>query len=308
MSLNVSGLSAYTNQVSMDLITKSVIGGKTAKYATIQTGIKTTDTINIMDTTLNLLAGGCGFTTGTNSVALTQRNLTVCSLKLNENICVETLETYYTQASMKAGAAGVEVLPFEQLYSDKKVADLNQINEKLIWQGAATASGNLSLCANSFLQNTAGSINGLSGYTASSITSENVVGIVNNMITQLYTNAEDILDQELVLFVSNAVFNLYVQAMQASGANYWNNGLDMVNGELIIPATNIKMIATVGLSGTSKMVLTFAKNMFIGTDLMSDSEGLKIWYSEDNAEVRVSAKWKIGANFVFPSQVVYVNL
>lgn len=308
MALNVTGLSSYTNQNGMDLITKSVLSGVTAKYANIQTGIKSTDTINIMDTTLNLLAGGCGFTSGTNSVPLTQRNLSVCSLKVNENICVETLEAYYTQHQLKAGSAGAEVIPFEVLYSDKKTLDLSQINEKLIWQGAATASGNLSMCGNSFTQNTAGSINGLTGYTASSVTVNNVVAIVNNMITNLYTSAEDVLGEELVLFCSNAIFNLYVQAMQASGTNYFNNGLDVSKGELIIPATNIKMIATVGLSGTSKMVLTFAKNMYIGTDLMSDSETLKIWYSEDNAEVRVSAKWKIGANFAFPSQVVYVNL
>ena len=59
MAFDVSALPAYTEQHAMDLIVKSVAGGKLAQYANIQPDVKTTTTINIIDTDVVFQADGC---------------------------------------------------------------------------------------------------------------------------------------------------------------------------------------------------------------------------------------------------------
>ena len=45
MAFDVTALPAYTEQNAMDLIVKSVAGGRLAQYANIQPDVKTTTTI-----------------------------------------------------------------------------------------------------------------------------------------------------------------------------------------------------------------------------------------------------------------------
>lgn len=314
MSLNVSGLSTYTDQNSIDLITKSVIGGVTSKYATIQTGIKSSATINILDTTLNIQTAGGGFTVGTNSTILSQKTINVYSYKINENIQPETLENYYIQEKMKAGNSGAEELPFEVLYTNKKVSDVSKTNEMIIWQSSTSSStANLALSNYSLLNDITvarGAVNGNTGLgTVSSVTTSNIVNIVNNQVTKLYENIEDILDKDdLTMFVNYQYFQLYVAAMRNSVSNYFLNDVNLSNGELMIPGTSVKMVATVGLKGKNTIVTTWSHNIVIGTDLESDYEAMKIWYSDDNQEVRVVMKYKLGACAKFVDQCVLFTI
>ena len=57
MSLNVAGLSVYTDENKMDLIKKSILNGRTLEFITIQADIKSSATINILDSTLVGQAG-----------------------------------------------------------------------------------------------------------------------------------------------------------------------------------------------------------------------------------------------------------
>jgi len=100
MSLNVSGLSVFTDENKMELIKKSVLGGRTTQFITVQPDIKSSASINIIDSTLDAQAGACGWNAA-GTTALSQRNLAVCPIKINEAICLDTLESYYTQKMMR---------------------------------------------------------------------------------------------------------------------------------------------------------------------------------------------------------------
>jgi hypothetical protein len=78
--------------------------------------------------------------------------------------------------------------------------------------------------------------------------------------------------------------------------------------EIMIPATNVKMIAVGGLNGTDRMFLGRLTNFFVGTDLANEEEELKFWYSEDNDEVRFRACFKYGVQIAFPDQLVRFKL
>ena len=59
MSFDVSALAAYTEQNAMDLIIKSVAGGRLSEYANLQDGVKGPTTINILSSDVVFQADGC---------------------------------------------------------------------------------------------------------------------------------------------------------------------------------------------------------------------------------------------------------
>jgi hypothetical protein len=73
---------------------------------------------------------------------------------------------------------------------------------------------------------------------------------------------------------------------------------------MYVPGTNVRITAVRGLNGSNKAYLTPASNIYVGTDLLSDSEDFKIWYSQDNDEVRFKSKFKLGVQVAFPEFVV----
>jgi hypothetical protein len=78
--------------------------------------------------------------------------------------------------------------------------------------------------------------------------------------------------------------------------------------EILIPATNVRMIAVGGLSGTNRMFLARLSNLFVGTDLANEEEEYRFWYSQDNDEVRFRATMKYGVQIAFPDQLISFKL
>ena len=48
MSLDVSALSAFNNEIAGELLVKSVYGGSTMEYVTVKEGVKHQEPINLM--------------------------------------------------------------------------------------------------------------------------------------------------------------------------------------------------------------------------------------------------------------------
>ena len=84
MALDLSNLTKWVDQQSSDLLHRSILEGRTAKYARIIPGVKYVHALNILDDNFAFVAdtvAGAGFGTGQSATTLTQRNLQVCSLK-----------------------------------------------------------------------------------------------------------------------------------------------------------------------------------------------------------------------------------
>jgi hypothetical protein len=305
MALVLTGLTVFTDQVQQDLVLKMIATGRTAQQVTVIPGIKNTEALNIIGNTVTVQTGGCGFQT-TGSVALTQRNLTVTPLKVNDTICPKDLEKYWTGMKMKPGAAkDVDVLTG---LAESYVSKIQEEMEYNIWQGNYSGSSYSKfdgfmevLCdASSSAGATAGTdaptvVLGATG----SMTSANALGIVNAMVSAA---SEDVLAQEDVrLFVNYADYRTYTQALIAAG-NYIAN-IDTTNFETYIPGTQIKVTATKGLKNKNARILTPSKNLVIGTDLSNEEEKFDIFYSKDNDEVRVISNWKLGTQVYFPEEV-----
>jgi hypothetical protein len=306
MSLNVSALSTYTDELKMELIKKSVLEGRTTQLITVQPDIKSAASINIIDSTLELQAGACGWNDA-GTTALSQRDIAVCPIKVNESICLDTLESYYTQKMMQPGSYNEEI-PFEQMFAEEKAGKISAVIDDIIWKGSVTGgTGNLALC-NGFIE-LAGGSSVVDGNTSSAtaIDASNVIDLVDDMVTAL---PADIIDaDDLHLFVGYDTYRLYSKALRDANLFHYTGAEDQGQEfSQMVPGTNVRVIAVRGLNGTNKMMLSRAANLYFGTDLLSDAEEFRIFYSEDNDEVRFRAKWKMGVQFAFPEFVVYFSL
>jgi hypothetical protein len=308
MALNVNGLTAYVDQVKMDLIKKMILGGRSTSFLTVQPGIKSAASINLLSSDLVAQAGGCGFTDDGETI-LTQNTLNVCPLKVNESICIDTLEQYYTQVMLQPGSYDTD-FGFEQIYTEEKVSQISSLIDNLIWQGNEAGAGQLALC-NGFitLANTtySGSVVNGNVNNVTAITASNIIGIVDNAIQVIPTNI--IAEDDLYLYCGYDFARLYFTALRnANLYNYPSVETGANDFMITVPSSNVKLVAVKGLTGTNKFFISTKSNMYFGTDLLDDYENLQIFYSMDFQEVRVVAKWKSGVNAAFWDYVVYFKL
>ena len=309
MGLDVSGLSVYTDENKMDLIKKSVLEGRSLEFLTVQPDIKSSATINIIDSTLVGQAGSCGFNSDGTTV-LSQRTLSVAPIKVNESICVDTLESYYTQKMMNPGSYN-ESIPFEQIYAEDKAEKIADMLESIVWKGDTAGSGNIALADGllKVIDAEGAVVDGNTGAVtvATGITAANVVDIVDGMVAAV---PADIIDAEdIVLFMGYDNYRTYAKALRDANLFAYTGAEDQGQKfSQMVPGTNVKVVAVKGLNGTSRLILSRQANLYIGTDLLNDAEQFSIFYSKDNDEVRFVAKLKIGTQLAFPEFVVEFTL
>jgi hypothetical protein len=207
---------------------------------------------------------------------------------------------------MNPGSYNTEI-PFEQLFAENKRDQILALVEDLIWKGnTSTGTGNLALC-DGFVKLFNAGITASSAfygtYSTSNLANE-IVAKVDQAISKLNT---DIIDtDDLHLFMSYPEYRIYARALR--DVNYFAyTGAEDQGQEFsqMHPGTNVRVIAVRGLNSASRWVLTRASNLYVGTDLLSDAEDFKIFYSQDNDEVRFLAKFKLGVQCAWLDEVVY---
>lgn len=302
--LDLSALSAWTDEHAIDMIKEAVLKGRTVDLIKVQGGIKHSATINRLSTDLVAQSGACGFN-ATGSTVLDQRTITVCDIKINESICLTDLEDYYTSVMMNPGSYNEEI-PFEELFAGNKRDQLQALIEDLIWQGnTSTGTGNMALCDGfvKLFDGATGSVGAYGTYSAS-LSATDAIDVVDEMVASVPTNV--INAEDLHLFMSYPDFRTYTKALRDANLFHYtgdeNQGGDFT---LPIPGTNVRAIAVRGLNGQDRMLLSPASNLYAGTDLLSDAEDFRIFYSQDNDEVRFISKFKIGIQCAYLENVVW---
>jgi len=308
MAFDVSALTNYTKENEALLVTSSVLGAKTANLikaqGNVMVGVKSSEKINIMDTDAIFQAGGtCGFN-ASGTTTFTQRTVTVGKIKVNESLCPKSLESKYLQKALPEGSR-YDSIAFAAEYSDKKAARIAAQLETAIWQGD-TASVNVNL--NKFdgfvklIGTSAVEANNTTYYgtPATSITSTNVVAIVDALYKAI--PAQVVAKDDMTIFMSQDVFRTYTIALK--NANMFNYSFDgKADSEFILPGTSIKVVATPGLNGVSKLYAMRLSNAFLGTDLLGEEERFSLFNAIEADEVRFVAEFKLGVNVAFLDEV-----
>jgi len=314
MAFSVSTLANYTKENEALLVTASVLGAKTASLiksaGNVMVGVKSAETINIMDTDAFFQAGGtCGWN-ASGTTSFTQRTVTVGKIKVQEALCPKTLEAKYLQKALPTGSM-YDSIPFEQEYTDKKAVTIASQLETAIWQGdTASANGNL----NKFdgLIKLIGAASGVvdanvsgfvSGAPLSSITASNVISLLDGVYKAI--PAKVVAADDMTIFVGQDTFRTYTIALK--NANMFNYAFDgKADSEFVLPGTSIKVVAVAGLNGTNDVFALRLSNLFLGTDLLNEEEKFEIFFAKEADEVRFAAEFKMGVNIAFPDEIVKV--
>lgn len=113
---------------------------------------------------------------------------------------------------------------------------------------------------------------------------------------------ERVLDGASIL-VGADMFRKFIQELVAK--NYYHYSGENLNGEIMLPGSQVKVIAVNGLNGTDKIVAgQLDKNFFYGCDMMNDEEKFELWYSQDFREFRLAIEFNAGVQVAFPDEVV----
>ena len=282
MAFDISAITGYVSENEFELISKTILTTDLAAFTNVRVGLKG-DTVKIP-----LLAGdfttqdgtACGFNPVGNT-DLTTVTMELANRKFNQVYCAQTLRDTFLSQSLAAGAmAGGESLSFETLLADYYVKNLKAYNEN-------------------FLINGEGAITGYKGLIQVANGAALQAGVpvawdINNAIAQAQELAlaipAAVADREdLLMVVSPNALRTYKLAV--AQANLFHYGPD---SDIYVLGTNVKLVATSGLSGDDYKFSGPSEFMIMGTDLTSDFESFKLFYSEDNDELRSIMRWRLG--------------
>jgi hypothetical protein len=314
MALSLGTLSAYTKQLVEPLLTSAVIGARTQQMI-MDGGIvipkaKSVVAIPIMDTDAVFQADGCGYSpSGTTS--FTQRSVTVGKIQVSETICPKNFEAYFTQEALKAGSTYTDFgnAQFLDAYLAKKNARIAAQIETSIWQGDITGSGGVNLTKFDGLMKlidggspTDANVSGYTGVaTISTITASNVVAATEGIYRAV--PAEVMAKGDVKIFVGYDWYRLLILAYRA--LNMFSYNPQDVNAQsFILPATNIEVVPVNGLNTTGDAYAISLSNMALAVDLENEEGNYRVWYSEDNDEVRTKVSFKVGVNVAFTNECV----
>ena len=295
----VSSLPDYV-QNNKDLIIKNfaLVGTASRQRFGLQTGIKTSAYLNYLELAPVLQDGkGCGFS-ASGTATLTQRTITTAIIKVNMDICPDSLLGKYPEYLVRIGANSDE-LPFEQYVVDGITAELNKKIEKLIWQGDTTLTTNTDLKW----------INGILKQLASD-TDKVAVNIAHgtaiyNAIKAVYMAIpEETLERGAEIYISPANYRDFLQAMVEKNYFHYSGPQDAAPEEFVFPGTDVKVVKTPGLAGVNNLIVaSFPENFVYGCDAEGDLEEVKIWFSDDDDLFKLKVKWNSGIAYRFPNQV-----
>ena len=304
---DVASIGSYVDQVGGELLSKALIGATTPKYVNVRLGIKGTQALNLLNSNIVFENGTCGWDTNTGTTTtFTQRNITTCAEKYNEALCYKDLYDTYQSMLMAPGQTS-ETVPFEQQIADLKVKQIQQRIEQKLWK--ATTGG--TDCFDGFYYLIATGTTGVANSSGTTFntsaygTAGNPITEVDNLINVLSDDAMS--REDLRVFMSFANFRKYVQALTKENffANYIGSADITADMVAIHPNTNVKVIPTIGLNASNRVVIGPAEYMVVGFDLMSDHEKLVIWYSKDFDELRLRANYNYGAQIALFGSTAY---
>jgi ribosomal protein L18E len=312
MSFSVGTLAAYTKENEKLLVVSSVLGSKTAtlikEAGTVLVGVKSSETINIMETDAVFQDGSsCGFN-ASGLTSFTQRAVTVGKIKVNEALCLKDLESKYLQKALPAGSMYTSMV-FAEEYTNRKAEKIADQLEKALWQGN-TSSVDVNL--NKFdglikLITAAGAtvVNANSvafhGVVETAITDANVVSIFDDIYKAIPAQVVD--KDDIAIFCGMDTFRTYTVKLKTSNLFHYKYD-EAANGQFFLPGTNVRVIAVQGLNGTNDIVAARISNFFIGTDLLDEQERFELFYAAEAMQMRFVSEFKMGINFAFPDEIV----
>lgn len=299
MSLNLSALNDFSNEVAGKLVPKIVYTGNTAEYTSVQEGIKYIEPINLYEMDLYIQDGyGCA-TTPSGSATFSQRNIQVCGRQVFDSICLKDLDTKYLGISTLDRGSYNTTWKLTETTMDLVANQMKKANDTFLWQ---SVSGSAGACADGLLQIISGSTSGVvvdAGATA--LTASTALTQLDEMISLIPTDVAD--RDDLTMFMSVGNFRKFVAGVRQANSYYFNPESISNRGgvlDMVYPYQNVRVVGTAGLGSSNRIVVGPAKQIVVGTDLISDVDNAAVWYDLNTDSLRWRLSMKLGVNVAYP--------
>lgn len=310
MAFDVTQLTNYTDENKLPLVKKMLLSPRTLQIVDVIPGIKSSATLNDVASEITATLGGaCGFDPQSNTI-FSQREISVCPIKVEEALCPEVLESYYLQKSMKAGSYQ-DSIPFEGIWSEERAEQIARLNDQLIWNGDTdNGVGNMALCdgfrklTDDLILESPQEIIEANQGTASAIDATNVIDVLETQVRQVIPT--NILSaNDLVAFVGYDTYMTYIKALKDNNMFHIDpRESDGMEYSTNIYGTNVRVIAVEPLNGTNEVYASSASNFKVGVDLLSDYENFTLAYDVARDDIIFRSKWKMGVQVHYPEYMV----
>lgn len=298
-SFDLSSLSTYTNELDPALILEKMFQEESLKSFSKYLTNAGTNKLNVPDITTYLQDGGTCSLSVSGNTAFSQQTLTAKPVSIVKSYCGKDFLNYWQSQFMTDTITGDEI-PFEEKIMEAEMLKIAKLNEKAIWQsvdGGATANLDIFDGLIEVLSGqSCGQATGTTGGLVSGITSSNIDDQIDEFMS---TVSEDILGEDLVLYMSIANFN---KAVQAYSSTLTSNPLyqkETGNYEFKHPIySNLTVKGVYGLSGTDKMVLTFKENIYAA--VAANGDEIKVEWSKGAG---LDKNWYLTVDYLMGVQV-----
>lgn len=304
MAYDVSALPNYTEQpekvIFNKLFTSSPVLEEIKSNANLMVGVKSAQTINVINTEGVWQTQGCSFN-ASGDTSLSQRTVTVGKPKIDIEWCERDLEPKFTQRAMIKGSEYTSLT-----YNSEIVDDVMQKAAKrqatAIWQGD-TSSGN------AYLNKYDGLIKIIDAATIGGTFSGTAWSQANSRTVMLGMAALVVADQDVYkagatdikFYVSPLMRAQYVWKLIADNLFH----IDPKDGQqkVYVEGTTIEVVADIGLTGTNFIYAIEGDNLYGATDMENEEEKIEMWFSQDQRKLRLNIEWKFGVNVAFPQRI-----
>lgn len=307
---DVSGLAAYTDAQSTQMLTDLVFASGLTSRISVMENVKGSEDIKLLNSTPALqAAASCGWNASGGAI-LTDVTLTTKRVKIQEEYCNEDLNGTWAQLMNAAGANRQDTeAVFEDVMAAYYIKQAAKLNQDLIFNGDTTSiNPNLAHYDGFVKQWDADANLGVYTSTETAIDATNALDIalglyetIDPVLFDNGVNVEIICGRETFRKIITQNFN----------DNKYNFSITEEAGSepsFILPTTNIRVRAYSQLNGTDKMYAVPYNYMFFGTDLSGDYEGFEFKYNDTDEQLRFGVKWRSGVAYVFPEYFTRLEL
>lgn len=289
MAFSLATLATFNLEDSGILIQKAVLGADLMQYLDVRPGYpEATVSVNVLGLTAGFDDASCGWTSG-GSTNFTQIAIANQTKSWKQSLCLEDLRQYWLSTQLDASAYG-ERLPFEQVIADQMVLETRKYAESVIASQMIT-------------QITVA--NGAAAGPTGAFTSANAYDKAIATIDALPLNVAS--RDDLMMFMSYANFRFLQTSIVGANLFHYSTGQTTGTGlgqSIIIPGTNVTAIPVGGLGASTKVYCGPAKHIIVVCGLVDDTDRIEAWWSRDNQEMRMIAKFSMGLG-ALSSEFVY---
>jgi hypothetical protein len=307
----VSNLPTYIQELDNRFIPEILGVIRTLDYVTIHSDVKGagkelylgTSTINFQDASV-CTATFSGTTT------YDKVTLNVCYISSAEKLCQNTLWDKYVSEYARKGQGGLDdSITFADYWFDEKVRKIAVELDKIFWQGdVVSGTGNLRVCDGVLARfedviGVTGSSPIATTFSGASFSAANVITTLQGFVANIPANLQD---EALTMFVDPAIFGNLQLAL--FNGKYFDPNTFGAEQTYVLPfKPNVRVVSTIGLSGTNVVVLGVASYLHWGTDISPLDASLRAAYDIHSNSHIVRYQTKVGAAITFPNTFV-VNI